>query len=304
MAGMAIPGFQSLILPLLRLAGDGQEHQAQAARDTLANEFGLTDEERSRLLPSGTQRVFVNRVAWARPYLKQAGLLDSPKRGVFVITQRGQETLAEAPQAIDIKYLQRFPAFVEFRKGHRKKSEEDEKERLSEATPEEAVSAAYKTLRSELEGEILNSVKNCSPAFLEKLVVDVLVKMGYGGSLQDAGRAVGRAGDEGIDGIIKEDRLGLGVIYLQAKRWDNTVGRPEIQRFAGALQGKRAQKGVFITTSSFSAEAQEYARRIDTRVVLIDGAELASLMIDHNVGVSTVESYEIKKMDGEYFTED
>jgi restriction system protein len=301
---MAIPDYQTLMLPLLRLASDRKEHPLRAATELLADELSLTNEERNELLPSGNQAVFANRVGWARTYLKQAGLIDSPRRGSFRITQRGLDFLQEKPIRVDVKLLERFPEFLEFR-NRRRERESTSIPALTEsgATPEDSLAAAYQTLRADLEAEVLQQVKESSPAFFERLVVDLLVKMGYGGSRQDAGRAIGRSGDGGIDGIINEDRLGLDVIYVQAKRWDTTVGRPEIQRFAGALQGQRARKGVFITTSSFSQDAEEYASRIDSRIILIDGARLTRLMVDHNVGVSTVGSYEVKKIDSDFFTE-
>jgi restriction system protein len=220
------------------------------------------------------------------------------------ITQRGLAFLQEKPLRVDVKLLERFPEFLEFR-NRRRDRESPSIPAFTESgeTPEDALAAAYQTLRADLEAELLQQVKESSPAFFERLVVDLLVKMGYGGSRQDAGRAVGRSGDGGIDGIINEDRLGLDVIYIQAKRWDTTVGRPEIQRFAGALQGQPARKGVFITTSSFSPDAEEYAARIDSRIILIDGARLTRLMVDHSVGVSTVGVYEVKKIDSDFFTE-
>lgn len=301
---MAIPDYQTLMLPLLRLASDRKEHPLRAVTEALAEEFALSSEERNELLPSGSQFVFANRVGWARTYLKQAGLIDSPRRGMGRITQRGLDFLQEKPLRVDVKLLERFPEFLEFR-NRRRERESPSIPAFTESgeTPEDALAVAYQTLRADLEGELLQQVKESSPAFFERLVVDLLVKMGYGGSRQDAGRAIGRSGDGGIDGIINEDRLGLDVIYIQAKRWDTTVGRPEIQRFAGALQGQRARKGVFITTSGFSQDAEEYASRIDSRIILIDGARLTRLMVDHNVGVSTVGVYEVKKIDSDFFTE-
>lgn len=300
---MAIPDFQSIMLPLLRFAGDNQEHSLRQAIEALAKEFGLNDAEQKELLPSGQQPIFDNRVGWARSYMKKAGLLESPRRGYFRITQRGLDALGKTPSKIDIHFLQQFSEFVEFRSLRRHADGAIEEPGPSEETPGEALEAAYLKVRQSLAAEVLQAVKACSPAFFERLVVDLLVKMGYGGSRQDAGSAVGRSGDDGIDGIIKEDRLGLDIIYIQAKRWDGMVGRPEIQKFAGALQGQRARKGIFITTSSFSKEAEEYVSRIDSKIVLIDGERLARLMIDHNVGISPVSSYEIKKIDSDYFTE-
>ena len=304
---MAIPDFQSLMLPLLRLAADGQEHRFRDAVETLAEEFSLSPQERTELLPSGGAPLFTNRVGWANSYLKQSRLLEAPRRGLFRITQRGQDLLAENPKQINIGLLERYPEFLAWRNKRRSRTPKptQQPETPSEAeTPEDALASAYQQLRAELESEILDQVAGASPAFFEQLVVDLLVKMGYGGSRQDAGRAVGRSGDGGIDGIINEDRLGLDVIYIQAKRWESTVGRPEIQKFAGALQGHRARKGVFITTSGFSREAVDYASQIDTRITLVDGERLSRLMLDHNVGVTTVGTFEVKKIDSDYFSEE
>jgi len=260
------------------------------------------------LLPSGTQAVFKNRIGWAKTYLKQAKLLDSPKRGYMRITDRGLKVLAENPPAITVKYLEQFEEFLQFRARKRSKDEPTDTDHTStsaEQTPQEALEAAYETMREELVSELLEQIKNSPPRLFEHLVVELLVKMGYGGSRKDAGQAIGRSGDEGIDGIIKEDRLGLDIIYVQAKRWGNTVvGRPEIHKFAGALQGQRARKGVFITTSAFSREARDFASMIDTKIVLIDGEELAQLLIDHNVAVTPVRSYEVKRVDSDYFAEE
>ena len=302
---MPIPDYQTLMLPVLRLAGDGMEHRFRDAVESLASEFNLTDAERSELLPSGIQAVFDNRVGWARSYLKQAGLLHNPKRGIFQITDLGKALLAETPSRVDVTVLERYDAFRAFRGRRRDKSEDGEKlpdtRVVSDQTPEDALATAYRKLRENLEADLMDQVKASSPAFFERLVIDLLVSMGYGGSRQDAGRAIGRSGDGGIDGIINEDKLGLDVIYVQAKRWDGTVGRPEIQKFAGALQGQRANKGVFITTSTFSREAEEYAGVINSKIILIDGERLSRLMVDHNVGVAPVGVYELKKVDSDYF---
>ena len=303
---MTIPDFQAIMLPLLQYASDGKEHSLREAITYLADVFNLSDEERKELLSSGQQAVFDNRVGWARTYLKKAGLFISPKRGFFQITDRGRDILIQNPLEINLKFLNQFPEFIEF-KTTKKDNDKSEPEiiEISETTPQESIEFGYQKIRKELELELLNRVKSCSPDFFERLVVDLLVKMGYGGSRRDAGRAIGKSGDGGIDGIIKEDKLGLDIVYIQAKRWDNTVvGRPEIQKFVGALHGQRARKGVFITTSRFSQEAREYVSIIDSKIVLIDGQELAQLMIDNHVGVSTVSIYEIKKIDSDYFTDE
>ncbi len=305
---MPIPDYQTIMLPLLKLASDKQEHKFSDAVQILAEKFSLTDEEKGELLPSGTQAVFNNRAGWARSYLKQAALLSSTKRGYFKITEQGLNLLAEKPEKINSALLERYAEFQEFRNRKKDQSKIPEETGASlipeNETPEDSLAAAYKLLRKNLEDEILASVKGASPAFFERLVVDLLVKMGYGGNRQDAGRALGKSGDGGIDGIINEDQLGLDVIYIQAKRWEGVVGRPEIQKFAGALQGQRARKGVFITTSGFTKEAMEYASLIESKIILISGEKLASLMAQHNVGVTVAGKYEVKKIDSDYFDEE
>jgi len=303
---VGVPDFQSFLLPMLRIAGDGKEHSLAEARPRLATDFKLTQAEQEELLPSGRQSRFGNRVAWAKVYLEQAGLVASPRRGHFQISERGREVLKSPPARIDIKFLEQYPEFVEFRtpKGKPEGPSTPAPPEVPDAeTPEEALEAAHAKMTSTLASEVLARVKAGSSTFFERLVVELLLKMGYGGSRADAGQAVGKAGDEGIDGVISEDRLGLDIVYLQAKRWDGSVGRPEIQKFVGALHGKRAKKGVFITTSDFSKDAEEYAARIDTRIVLIGGVKLATLMIDHGVGVTSIASYEVKRIDSDYFDE-
>ena len=245
------------------------------------------------------------RRAWARTYLKKAAFLESPKRGVFRITDRGVKALASNPTRIDVKYLEQFPEFMEFREGAKPDNGVASAVGLtqSKTTPEESIELAHQGLREQLAADLLNRILGCSPTFFEQLVVELLVKMGYGGSRRDAGERVGQTGDGGIDGIIKEDRLGLDTIFLQAKRWQGSVGRPEIQKFVGALQGQRAKKGVFITTSSYTADAADYAARIETKVVLIDGRQLAGLMIDFDVGVAAAATYVVKRIDSDYFEE-
>lgn len=302
---MAIPDYQTCMLPLLKFYADGQEHANRESIDTLAAEFKLTDEERRQMLPSGVQGLFDNRVNWARTFMKKAGLIETTKRGVHQITKRGKDVLKKNPARIDVSYLNQFQEFQDFRAiRHTKEEEETPELDLNSKTPEESLEGAYQKLRGDLAAELLQRLKTCSPTFFERLVVEVIVKMGYGGTRKDAGKAVGRSGDGGIDGIIKEDKLGLDAIYIQAKRWESTVGRPEIQKFIGALAQQRAKKGLFITTSSFSADAEDCVSRIEAKVVLIDGEDLAQLMIDHNVGVSTVGTYEIKKIDSDYFAEE
>jgi restriction system protein len=301
---MTIPDFQTIMLPLLELGKDGKERSLAEIRGSLSGVFKLTQEELSELLPSATQPIFNNRVAWASIYLQRAGLLRRPKRGFYQITERGHEVLKEKPQKININFLDKFPEFVEFRETKKGESATAAIIEPSETNPEEALESSFQELQHTLATDILQSVKDCSPQFFERLVIDVLVKMGYGGSRKEAGQAIGKAGDEGIDGIIKEDKLGLDIIYIQAKRWANPVGRPEIQKFVGALHGQRARKGIFITTSNFTRDALDYVKNIESKIILIDGTLLAELMIEHNVGVTTVVSYEIKKIDSDYFIED
>lgn len=303
---MPIPDYQTLMLPLLRFAADGNDHTTREAVEVLATEFQLTPAERSELLASGQQAVFNNRVGWANSFLKKAGLLESPRRGSLRITPRGRMTLDEKPTRIDVKYLERFAEFIEFRDASRSNREPATTDPIvigAVQTPEETLELAHQGLRLGLAQDILSRILSCSPTFFERLVVELLVKMGYGGSRRDAGERIGRSGDGGIDGIIKEDRLGLDTIYIQANKWQGSVGRPEIQKFVGALQGQRAKKGVFITTSAYTAEAVDYASRIATTIVLIDGQLLANLMIDFDVGVSVSASYIVKRIDSDYFEE-
>jgi len=301
---MAVPDFQSFFKPMLELAADGEEHSLKEAREKIAVDFELSEDELAEMLPSGTQTKFDNRVAWAKSYFVQAKVLESPKRAHFKITDRGRELLRQGHARIDIKILNQYPEFVEFHTPSRQNHPSAPPEESTSETPEEVLQKAYQSIRSDLAGEILEHIKSNSPSFFENLVVDLMVAMGYGGSRADAGKSVGQSGDEGVDGIIKEDRLGLDVIYLQAKRWEGTVGRPEIQKFVGALHGKRAKKGVFITTGKFSDEAHEYVRTIDPKVILIDGRNLAEYMIDFNLGTSKTVTYEIKRIDSDYFTEE
>lgn len=303
---MPVPDFQSFFLPLLQFASDEKKHSYTEAYEVLARHFKLSEADLKELLPSGKQATFKNRVSWARLYLLKALLLEYPERGFFRITQRGKDLLASNPESVRVKDLRQYPEFVAFHQAGNKQGKAADTHRQEErtATPEEVFEKAYQELRGNLADELLAQIKNNSPEFFEHLVVRLLVKMGYGGTVKDAGQAMGRSGDEGIDGIIKEDKLGLDVIYIQAKRWQGTVGRPEVQKFVGALHGQRAKKGVFITTGIFTKEAEQYVSTIDPKVVLIDGSRLVELMIDHSLGVSTVDTYEIKKIDSDFFVEE
>lgn len=296
---MPIPDYQDCMLPLLETLADGNDYPLRAVTKALIDRFGLTEEERQEMLPSGQQTVIANRVAWAKTYLKKSGLIAQPGRGVVRISDEGRAVLAKKPAKIDNDFLRRYPTFAEF-VGHSDSVEAIEPTPDS-ATPEESLEASYLALRNALADEVLDRVKSCSPKFFERLVVELLVAMGYGGSLADAGQVIGRPGDEGIDGMIKEDKLGLDVVYIQAKRWEATVGRPDVQKFAGSMEGLRARKGVMLTTSAFSKDAEEYVTRIERKIVLIDGRQLAQLMIDHDIGVATAHSYVVKKLDADYF---
>jgi len=298
------------MLPLLQFAERKEsETSTSEAVETLAKEFSLTEDDLAEMLPSGIQSTFVNRVGWASTYMKKAGLLEATRRGFYQITDRGKELLKRQPKTIDVRLLKQYPEFLEFQqlKGTRSGGKVVESKGISEvstATPSEALESAYENLRDELADELLGKLKKTTPSFFERVVVELLVKMGYGGSRVDAGKAIGRSGDGGIDGIIKEDKLGLDVVYIQAKRWDNNpVGRPDVMQFAGALQAQRANKGIFITTSRFTDDARSYVSQIGSKIVLIDGEQLTSLMIEHDVGVSTVSLYPVKKVDSDYFEE-
>lgn len=302
-----IPDYQTLMLPVLKSVADGKEHKFREIADSIAKNFGLTEEELGCLLPSGNQSVFDNRVGWAKTYLKKACLIEYKGKGVLKITGRGKQVLKDSPQKIDNKFLKQYDEFNEFQNKVNPKEEKQETETdYKNQTPEELIETAFHDFQKSLAEELLDKIRNVSPSFFEKLVVALLVKMGYGGSIKDAGQAIGRTGDEGIDGIIKEDKLGLDVIYIQAKRWkeNNVIGRPEIQKFVGALAGQGAKKGVFITASSFTKEALDYKPMNDTKVILIDGMKLANLMIEYNLGVAQLHCYELKKLDNDYFDEE
>lgn len=301
---MSVPDFQSFMLPLLKTVSDGKEYSLGEVVDTLANQFGLTDEDKRELLPSGRKTRLDDRVGWAQTYLRKAGLLERTGRGRFRMTERGLHVLEKTPDAINIRFLRQFPEFVEFQSLSRQSSRQEQESEETGQTPEETLESSYQSLRRNLAQELLERVKNCSPRFFEKLVIDLLVAMGYGGSRKDAGQAVGQSGDGGIDGFIKEDKLGLDVVYVQAKRWDGTVGRPIVQAFAGSLDGQRARKGVLITTSQFSQDARDFVDRIEKKIVLIGGEELAQLMIDHRIGVAEVATYTVKRTDLDYFGEE
>ena len=305
---MAIPDFQSFFVPVLRATADRTEHSTTEIRDRVASFMNLTREDLDARLPSGVQTVFANRVAWSLVYLAKANALRRSKRGVFQITERGEQLLNQHPDGFKKVVLNAYPEFVAFDRGHGTRTDVSEEKSNSvqmaanlDRTPEENLLNAYQILRSTLANDVLEAVRKSTPRFFEELVVDLLVAMGYGGSVDDAGKAVGQSGDDGIDGIIKEDKLGLDVVYIQAKRWSNSVGRPLVQAFAGSLEGVRARKGVFITTSAFTADAVDYVQRIEKKIVLIDGTRLADLMIEYNIGVAVSQTFMIKRLDSDYF---
>lgn len=299
---MSVPPFQEFFAPLLQFAADGEVHTVAETRDALARSMNVSEGDRNELVPSGSMSKFNNRIAWAKSYFVQARVLESPGRGKLKITDRGRELLDQNHASIDIPVLEQYAEFVAFRSDRKNPAQKGTHTvSIEDETPEEALLRSYRSIRAELANELLRRIQENSPAFFETLVVDLMLAMGYGGSRADAGQALGKSGDEGIDGIIKEDRLGLDSIYLQAKRWGSPIGRPEIQKFVGALHGKRARKGVFITTSSFTPDALAYVANIDPKVVLIDGRNLTELMIDNGLGVTTLASYELKRVDMDYF---
>ncbi|USW95508.1 restriction endonuclease [Pseudomonas proteolytica] len=303
---MSIPDFQSVMRPVLAMVQDGVPLRLSELRERIAEIFQLTEEERKERLPSGHQTVINNRVGWARTYLNKAGLLTIPSKGMVQITVRGREALANGPERISVAWLKQFPEFADF---HTAKPQMVDvlgvpEASVAETTPDEQLADAHQALMQSLADELLAQVRAGTPGFFEQLVVDLMIAMGYGGSRKEAGKATQATNDDGIDGIIKEDKLGLDVIYLQAKRWANTVHRPEIDKFIGALTRQRARKGVFITTSEFSAGAREAALSLDIKVVLIDGVELARLMVENNLGVSVKQVYEVKQLDSDYFAEE
>ena len=297
------------MLPFLQILKDEKEHPLQEVVKSISDKFGLSQEEREELLESGGQQIINNRVSWAKTYLLKAGLLNSPKRGTFLISTEGLKVLASRPDKINIRYLKNFPDFQEWQntpslRKYEEKVATDEIEGLeTRQTPQELLELSQAKLREELAFEVLDKVKSCSPAFFERLVVDLLLKMGYGGSRKDAGQVLGKTGDGGIDGIISEDKLGLDVIYVQAKRWNGQVPVSEVRDFAGSLLAKRSNKGVFITTSNFPQTAFDFVKNTGQRIVLMDGKQLAELMIEHNVGVSIRDVYELKRVDSDYFEE-
>ena len=299
-----IPKYEKFMLPLLSFLSDSKEHVLREIQPAMAEYFNISEDEQNELLPSGTQTIFKNRVGWAATYLKKAGLISSSKRAHFKITDLGHSLLNEKPQEITSKSLEKYKNFTDFKTTKKKisdiKSSTDEFS-ISSTNPEEELELAHQNLHTELGSELLITIKSCSPDFFEQLVIDLLIAMGYGGSRKEAGTAMGKSGDGGIDGIINEDKLGLDTIYIQAKRWENSVPVKEIRDFTGALASKKARKGVFITTSSFPKSVYEFVSSIEYKIILLDGTRLANLMIEYGIGVTTVKTFRVKEIDSDYF---
>lgn len=302
---MTLPDYQSFMLPVLKFAADGCERRVRDAVEGVADMLQISDEDKQEMLPSGTQTRLYNRVGWSVTYLHKAGLLNKPQRGWFKITESGQSLLRSNPEKIDNSTLEEYESFRQFKSKKNDTAEsreqQDQQDNDTASTPEERIEQSIVELNKSLMDEISDSLSTVDPGRFEQIVVDLLVAMGYGGSRADASQVIGKPGDGGIDGTIKEDRLGLDVVYVQAKRWQGPVGRKEIQSFAGSLEGERASKGVFITTSTYSKQAEEYVNNIGKRIILIDGDRLARLMIDHGVGVTEVRSYSVCKLDSDYY---
>jgi restriction system protein len=309
-----IPDYQTLMLPVLKIAGDGKEHRISEVVSQLGQDYKLTAAELDELLPSGKQTVFGNRVHWAKTYLSQSKLVDNTRWGRFTITDRGRSVLAEKPARIDRKYLSRFAEFNTFVGGQKNTTtaiaaEPNETEKASEPatkTPDELLRSTIGEMEAALASELLSRILAATPAFFEQLIVDLLLAMGYGGSREGAGRAIGKSGDGGLDGVIDQDQLGLDRIYIQAKRYnpDNPVSEPDIRGFSGSLGANKATKGVFVTTAYFTKPAIDFAERTPHTIVLIDGKELTRLMIRHSVGVRVAETLYVKKIDEETFSDE
>lgn len=303
---MSMPTWDEITGKFISRLAAAPEYTSQQMTEALAKDFALTEELRKELLPSGTQTRFANRVGWAKTHLQKAGLVESLGRGRFRITKEGSQVLQDPPQKLDSAYLSRFPSYLKFLKPAESRNARQQETQLPSAgaSPREEMSALHELLRAQLAEELLDTIKACSPSFFERLIVEVIVALGYGGSVPDARQVLGGSGDGGVDGIIKEDRLGLDVIYLQAKRWEPPVGRPAVQAFAGSLEGFRARKGILITTSSFTKDAREYVRNIEKKIILIDGQELARLMMEGGVGVSEEERWTLLRIDHDFFSEE
>ena len=301
-----IPDFQSIMLPALQCFKNHENLTSKEIRERMVTHFKISEEEKKEMIPSGRQRLYYNRIAWAITYLKMGELISSPERAKYQITDLGKKVLENPPDKISIKFLKTLPNFEKNRRPEKQKNEvsENDDDEILDKTPDELLEIGFKQINNDLANVIMEYIKKSSFYFFEQLVIDLLLNMGYGASDFESGEVTSKGSDEGIDGIIKEDKLGLDKIYIQAKKWENTVGRPEIQKFVGALQGKRAKKGIFITTSNFSKDAKEYIKNLDVSVVLIDGIKLIELMIEFDLGVSIKNIYKLKKIDTDYFNEE
>lgn len=306
---MAVPDYQTYMTPMLQLLSDGLEHRITDVAARLAVHFGLSEEDQRDMIPSGRKSRHYDRVGWAASYMKQAALIFSPRRAWYQITQRGLD-IVQAGYEVNTAYLEQFVEFQEFRARSRAANDVEDisttplAQQTQLQTPDEVIETAYQELRAALASELLDRLKEASPQFFEQAVIDLLLAMGYGGSSREAASRVGRTGDGGIDGIINEDQLGLDVVYIQAKRWQGTVGARDVRDFSGSLDERKSQKGVFITTSDFTREARDFVERTSKRIVLIDGQRLAQLMIDYNIGVTARKTYVIKRVDEDYFSEE
>jgi restriction system protein len=300
---MALPGFQDLMLPLLIECSDGKEHNGKELTEKLSDRLHLSREDRESRFNNTRQTKFANTVTWAQSHLKAAKLLKNSGARSFCITDTGLAIIKQSPDKIDINFLRALPDYIEALKGSKENHKVELRQENISTTPQEMIENGFQQIKGNLAEELIQQVKNCSPSFFESIVVDLLLKMGYGGTFEDAGKALGRSGDEGIDGIVKGDRLGFDTIYIQAKRWENPVGRPEIQKFVGALHGKHAKKGLFITTSRFTSDSTDYVKNLDVKVILIDGKTLADLMVDYSLGLAIEKSYNIYRIDTDYFQE-
>jgi restriction system protein len=309
---MAIPDFQSLMLPVLKAVADGNQHRAKDITEKLADQLNLSPQDRLQFLPSGRQTTFSNRVAWAKSHLVQAGLLEPTSRSEFRITDRGRSVLFGNPERIDMNFLKRFSEYVDFRNRVRPngtdatQADEEHQVPIQIQTPDELIRATTKQIEAALAKELLDRIIAASPAFFEDLIVKLLLAMGYGGSRPDAGQIIGGSGDHGIDGVIDQDSLGLDRVYIQAKKYsrENPVTEPEIRGFSGSLGAAKANKGVFVTTSSFTQPARDFAERHPSKIVLIDGDRLTDLMIRHNVGARIEETFYIKRIDEDFFLDE
>lgn len=304
-----IPTHEEVMLPLLTILGDGKVHSLCEIADRIAEEFAIDDQARKQLLPSGKYPVFRSRVSWAKTYMGKAKLLETPKKAHYRITSRGEELLNSTSTKIDKSLLMQFPEFIDFitpsKEAAKTSKSKSERQAIDDKqTPVEAIEAAHARLDDQLRKDMMTEVLDQSPEFFEKLVVDLLLQMGYGGSRKDAGAAIGKSSDGGIDGTINEDKLGLDVIYLQAKRYTNPVPISHVRDFAGALMGKRARKGILVTTSTLPSSAYNYVSQIEHKIILIDGERLTRLMVDHHVGVSVEQTFQIKKIHSDYYSDE